>query len=498
MSKLKDDMAGVPPPPKTSAALDFLKKTNNLLANQIPNHISLPTTAKLNGDLHRFASILDGLMPDAYFYDHSDVPDECIICDNNSTQQNTAAFVDHLGPLTKSQQNLISSNTDTSNPFWLLGNEKETAVIKLDSKHPYTVGCLEMKRPNSVVAAPTFNSTVNLPKHVPGFLDVGREMLKNQQLATNLTYSLCKEAMSRFTKQFTNNASIFDETANGTLATTLIELLLSCLDIINKTTAFINNTQSNIDNVKVSQEKSSCSTCRSMTHCNVFDLGVLVSLNTLKGQKETANSIKKATELTSDSTAKKQQQQPLQQNSSEQHVTPRPLLDSVNMGMWFQPDQNHNRNSLSKNLVFTCATKDAQCYVRKALSHLTEEEKKINKKQQKHQQQKQQQHHHHHHQQQQQQQQAEPNILELLTVDDTGPYIQASSSSSQQPLLTLALDDDDNDDNNIFNFGDDFVVDNQVNRRKSVVYNTEKENNAQNLLDDSIQQSFNNTFLGET
>ena len=155
--------------------------------------------------------------------------------------------------------------------------------------------------------------------------------------------------MSRFTKQFKNNASIFDQTANGTLATTLIELLLSCLDIINKTDAFINNTQSNIDNVRVSQEKSSCSTCRSTAHCNVFDLSVLVSLNTLKGQKETANSIKKATELTSDFTAKKQQEQPLQQNSSEQRMTPRLLLDSVNMGMWFQPDQNHKRNSLSKN-----------------------------------------------------------------------------------------------------------------------------------------------------
>ena len=271
--------------------------------------------------MHRFASILDELMPDAYFYNRI-IPDECIIYDNNSDQQDTA-FVDHLGPLTRSQQNLISSNTDTSNPFWLLGNEKGTAVIKLDSKHPYTVGCLEMKRPNSVVAGSKFNNTVNPPKHVPGFLDVGREMLKNQQLATNLTYSLCKEAMSRFTKQFKNNASIFDQTANGTLATTLIELLLSCLDIINKTDAFINNTQSNIDNVRVSQEKSSCSTCHSTAHCNVFDLGVLVSLNTLKGQKETANSIKKATELTSDSTAKKQQQQPLQQNSSEQHVTPR-------------------------------------------------------------------------------------------------------------------------------------------------------------------------------
>ena len=286
-------MASVPPP-KTSVALDFLKKTNNLLANQIPNNISLPTTTKFNGDLHRFASILDELMPDAYFYNRI-IPDECIIYDNNSDQQDTA-FVDHLGPLTRSQQNLISSNTDTSNPFWLLGNEKGTAVIKLDSKHPYTVGCLEMKRPNSVVAGSKFNSsTVNPPKHVPGFLDVGREMLKNQQLATNLTYSLCKEAMSRFTKQFKNNASIFDQTANGTLATTLIELLLSCLDIINKTDAFINNAQSNIDNVRVSQEKSSCSTCRSTAHCNVFDLGVLVSLNTLKGQKETANSIKKAT-----------------------------------------------------------------------------------------------------------------------------------------------------------------------------------------------------------
>ena len=82
----------------------------------------------------------------------------------------------------------------------------------------------------------------------------------------------------------------------------------------------------------------------------MFDLGVLVSLNTLKGQKETANSIKKATELTSDFTAKKQQLQPLQQNRSEQRATPRLLLDSVNLGMWFQPDQNHNRNSLSKNV----------------------------------------------------------------------------------------------------------------------------------------------------
>ena len=169
-------MASVPPP-KTSVALDFLKKTNNLLANQIPNNISLPTTTKFNGDLHRFASILNGLMPDAYFYNRI-IPDECIIYDNNSNQQDTA-FVDHLGPLTRSQQNLISSNTDTSNPFWLLGNEKGTAVIKLDSKHPYTVGCLEMKRPNSVVAGSKFNSTVNPPKHVPGFLDVGREMLKN-------------------------------------------------------------------------------------------------------------------------------------------------------------------------------------------------------------------------------------------------------------------------------------------------------------------------------
>ena len=81
----------------------------------------------------------------------------------------------------------------------------------------------------------------------------------------------------------------------------------------------------------------------------MFDLGVLVSLNTLNGQKETENSIKKAKELTSDFTAKKQQLQPLQQNSSEQRVTTRLLLDSVIMGMWFQPDQNHNRNSLPKN-----------------------------------------------------------------------------------------------------------------------------------------------------
>ena len=185
------------------------------------------------------------------------------------------------------------------------------------------------------------------PQHVAGFLDSGQEMLKNQQLATNLIYSFCDETVLQLQNPFKNVSNAFDSAGNENMAIQFIQYLLPCIEVLNKTQAFINNA-SFVDATSLN------------TAQDVLDLGVLVSLNTLKAQKENSNSSKTTLKPPPTSTLSSG-------GVSDDNCCQKSLLDSVIMGMWANPDPNHRNNSRAKELVFKTSSKDIQCYVKSSL-----------------------------------------------------------------------------------------------------------------------------------
>ena len=345
-------------------ALDILLTQGNRIPDYLQTFIG--AQASWDGNL---SSILEELGTDAKFYDDTRIPDECVIYNNQD-----GVLVDHLASLKRAKQNLTQNVNNSTHPFWLL--EKEDGgggvIVELKSKHPYTIGCLEVHQKSDEEAilkvVEEESSGGPGPRHIEGFLDTSQEMLKNQQVATNLIYSIGDEAIAQFRDLFQMDPRVFDKAGNGNMAVQLIQLLLSCQDTLNKTQAFLANTKDIVNNTLVSQSKSVCSTCLSPNHCNVYDLGVLVSLNQLKAQKETAKSLEQATKKVSSNSR--------QTSTTTTTATPRthPLLDSVMMGLWMNPDQNHRKNSNAKTLVFTSASKDAHCYLKAAMVPLIAKE----------------------------------------------------------------------------------------------------------------------------
>ena len=351
-------------------ALKILVNQEHQQANRIPDNLQTFIGSQGLWDAN-LSSILGELGTDAKFYDAARIPEECVIYNNQDK-----GFVDHLTLLRRSKQNFKQEVNSSNHPFWLL--EKEDGggggggiVVELKSKHPYTVGCLEIQQKSDdegllKVVEHESSSRAPGPRHIEGFMDTSQEILKNQQVATNLIYSISVEAIAQFRILYQMDSGVFDMAGNGSMAIQLIQILLSCQDTLNKIQAFLDNTKDVVNSTLDSVKKTVCSTCFSPNHLNVYDIGVLVSLHQLKAQKETAKSLEQATKKVSSNS----RQTSITTTTTAAMPRTHPLLDSVMMGLWMNPDQNHRKNSNAKTLVFTSASKDAHCYLKAAMEHL--------------------------------------------------------------------------------------------------------------------------------